>query len=206
MLFYDDDIWEEIMVEGTKIYLAGDIVFRPNANFLFYKMKEICKQEGYHGISPFDGQSEVESLTPGFETCMTIAKLDRDIMDKCDIGIFCIDPFRRAADMDPGTAVEIGYMAAQGKRLEGYTTDARLYPEKVLDYISGAWKQKPLERHSSGGSGSKMDADEIIIHSEGCYQNAMVDAFINMSGGTISVNEDILKAFTLAVRHIKNVM
>ena len=37
--------------------------------------------------------------------------------------------------MDPGSAVEIGYMYALGKPLCGYTSDGREYTQKVAAYF-----------------------------------------------------------------------
>ena len=184
---------------APRIYLAGDTVFRPGAEDLFRAMKDICARAGLEGVCPFDGQAEVDALAPGAETSLLIARLDRDLMDGCDAGIFCLDPFRRAADMDPGTAVEIGYMAAQGKKLVGYTVDGRPYPQKVAEYRKLAWGDSLRERKGTGGSGTTEDADGLIVHSEGMVQNAMTEGFIRMSGGDVAVDPDMLTAFGKAI-------
>ncbi|GBQ74763.1 nucleoside 2-deoxyribosyltransferase [Komagataeibacter intermedius NRIC 0521] len=184
---------------APRIYLAGDTVFRPAAADLFRAMKDICAAAGLEGVCPFDGQAEVDALAPGAQTSLLIARLDRDLMDGCDAGVFCLDPFRRAADMDPGTAVEIGYMAAQGKMLTGYTVDGRPYPRKVAEYRSRAWGDALRERQGTGGSGGMEDADGLIVHSEGMVQNAMTEGFIRLSGGTVCVDADLLTAFAMAI-------
>ncbi|ATU73019.1 hypothetical protein SXCC_02388 [Gluconacetobacter sp. SXCC-1] len=187
---------------APRIYLAGDTVFRPGAADLFRTMKAICARAGLEGVCPFDGQAEVDDLAPGAQTSLLIARLDRDLMDGCDAGVFCLDPFRRAADMDPGTAVEIGYMAAQGKKLAGYTVDGRPYPQKVAQYRRAAWGDSLRERKGNGGSGTTEDADGLIVHSEGMVQNAMTEGFIRLSGGEIAVDADLLTAFGLAITNL----
>jgi len=185
------------------IYLAGDLVFRPGALEIFARLKAICAEHGLHGVAPFDGQDAVKGLPPGFATIMRIVQADRDLMDQCDAGIFCLDPFRRAADMDAGTAVEIGYMAAQGKPMEGYTTDGRGYPDKVASYWQAAWGQPLRARPDDGsdiGSGSLEDGDGMLAHSEGMVQNGMVEGFIRMSGGSIAVDADFYAAFRQAAQ------
>ena len=182
-----------------KVYLGGDLVFRNNAQQLFKAFKEVCLEVRLHGVSPFDGQEEVDALPPSKETSLLIARLDRGLMDKCDAALFCIDPFRRAADMDPGTAVEIGYMAAQNKPMAGYTTDGRSYHAKVQTYFEQAW-HTPLtqERPHTAARVRWLDADSMIVHSEGLLQNAMVEGFIRQAGGDIAIAEDILDAFRAA--------
>ncbi|EEB06908.1 nucleoside 2-deoxyribosyltransferase [Schizosaccharomyces japonicus yFS275] len=189
-----------------KIYLAGDTVFWPDALERFGKMKAICREYGLHGVAPFDGQADVQDSSPGFETSMKIAAMDRSLMNECDAGVFCINPYRRAADMDPGTAVELGYMAAQGKPLAGYTDDGRLYTEKVKDYRATAWKDELVLRTAKGGSGSFEDADGILVHSEGMYQNIMVEGFIRMSGSSVFVSKDSMDAFRMAIADLKRLL
>ncbi|GBQ83112.1 nucleoside 2-deoxyribosyltransferase [Gluconacetobacter johannae DSM 13595] len=186
---------------GT-VYLAGDLVFRPGAIAIFDHLRALCDAAGVTGLAPFDGQAGIEALPQGLETTLKIVRADRDLMDRCDGGIFCIDPFRRSADMDPGTAVEIGYMMAQGKPLAGYTTDGRLYPEKVRAYCRAAWGDdlRPRTTHDAPvGSGAVEDCDGILAHSDGMLQNGMVEGFIRLSGGGIAVHDDFYEAFRLAI-------
>lgn len=186
------------------VYLAGDLVFRPNALVLFERLKAICAECGLEGVAPFDGQAEAKLMPPGRETILAFVRADRDLMDQCDAGLFCVDPFRRSADMDPGTAVEIGYMHGLGKPMEGYTVDGRLYPEKVEAYWQGAWRE-PLRARTEDGapaSGSMEDPDGMLAHSEGLYQNGMIDGFIGFSGGEISVDANFYEAFRKAAKRL----
>ncbi|AXY23736.1 Nucleoside 2-deoxyribosyltransferase [Komagataeibacter saccharivorans] len=191
------------MTRSHRIYLAGDTVFRPDAQDLFRAMKAICADAGLEGVCPFDGQADIDALAPGAQTSLLIARLDRDLMDGCDAGVFCLDPFRRSADMDPGTAVEIGYMAAQGKKLAGYTVDGRSYPQKVAAYRAAAWGDTLRTRNGRGGSGGMEDADGLIVHSEGMVQNAMTEGFIRLSGGNVAVDPDLLTAFGKAIENLR---
>jgi nucleoside 2-deoxyribosyltransferase len=190
---------------GKRVYLAGDLVFRPDAIAIFARLRVICREVGLEGLAPLDGQAEVQGLPPGEATIMAIVAADRDLMDQCDGGLFCLDPFRRAPDMDPGTAVEIGYMFAQGKKLCGYTTDGRDYPAKVAAYFSDVWQsglrdRPPLEL--GGASGSREDPDGVLVHSEGLVQNGMTVGFIRMSGGCVFADADFDVAFRRAAIHL----
>jgi len=188
------------MPPRKRVYLAGDLVFRPEAPTLFERLKTICHTTGLEGCAPFDGQDAIRGLPPGRDTILKIITADRDLMNTCDAGLFCLDPFRRAPDMDPGTAVEIGYMMAQGKPLEGYTTDARPYPEKVAAYWKHAWNENvsPRTNPNAFASGALEDPDGMLLHSDGMVQNGMTEGFITLSGGGIATHRDFETAFRIA--------
>lgn len=188
-----------------RVYLAGDLVFRPGAAALYDRLRALCGELGLHGVAPLDGQAGLQNLPPGEATIMAIVAADRALMDSCDAGLICLDPFRRSADMDPGTAVELGYLFAQGKPLCGYTTDARPYPDKVASYFAKAWNA-PLQPRATTGpgasSGSLEDADGILVHSEGLLQNGMTEGFIRLSGGLVCSHPDLFAAFRAAASHL----
>ncbi|EHH68418.1 nucleoside 2-deoxyribosyltransferase [Gluconobacter morbifer] len=192
------------MKKRPSVYLAGDMVFRPKALEIFERLKEICNQYDLEGVAPFDGQAEAQLLPPGKETILAFVRADRALMDRCNAGLFCIDPFRRSPEMDPGTAVEIGYMLGLGKPLEAYTVDGRLYPEKVETYWRDLLKKPLIPRLSDGtpASGHMEDPDGMLVHSEGLLQNGMVDGFIGMGGGEIAVDTDFDEAFRKAAHRL----
>jgi nucleoside 2-deoxyribosyltransferase len=187
------------------VYLAGDLVFRPDALAIFERMRALCRAAGLDGLAPFDGQEAVRHLPPGPDTTLAIVQADRDLMDRCQGGLFCLDPFRRGADMDPGTAVEIGYMAAQGKPLSGYTVDGRSYPDKVAALVRNwnAGGMRPRTVLAAGGSsGALEDPDGILAHSDGFVQNGMTEGFIRLSGGTVHADPDLFTAFERAAAEL----
>lgn len=181
-----------------RIYLAGDLVFRRAALEIFDRLKALCAAHGLSGIAPFDGQAEIAGLPPGRQTGLKIVRADRELMDSCHGGLFCLDGFRGAADMDPGTAVEIGYMHAQAKPLAGYTADTRDYPARVRDMMQGDLRPRPPNTFG-GSSGALEDPAGIMVHSEGFYQNAMTEGFIALSGGAVFADADVFAAADLAL-------
>ncbi len=198
-------MWEDGKQESGRavktVYLAGDLVFRPDAAAVFERMRGICASFGLTGLSPLDGQVALEGLPPGEATMLAIVKADVALMDTCDAGLFCLDPFRRAPDMDPGTAVEIGYMFARGKKLSGYTVDGRCYPDKVAAYFRTAWRAELRPRvtaHEGAASGAMEDADGVMVHSEGMVQNGMTEGLIRLSGGRVFADPDLYAAFAAA--------
>jgi nucleoside 2-deoxyribosyltransferase len=188
-----------------RVYLAGDIVFRRDGETIYAGLRDICRELGLQGVAPIDGQVALAGLPPGEATVMAIVAADRKLMDECDCGLFCLDGFRRAADMDPGTAVELGYMFAQGKKLCGYTADPRLYREKLSAYFAAAWQGTLRRRPSVPGtvaSGTLEDPDGMLVHSEGMLQNGMAEGFIRLSGGRVFGHPQLQAAFRLAAAHL----
>jgi nucleoside 2-deoxyribosyltransferase len=188
-----------------RIYLAGPMVFYPDPDATFAAMKKLCAKHGLEGVAPIDNQIELKGITPGKRLIREIVKADIALMGRLDGGLFCVDGFRRAPDMDPGTAFEIGYMNAQGKPLCGWTEDGRLYPVKVKDYfkrVFGEALHVTKANPKGGTSGSARDPDEILVHSQGCMQNGMMHIGIELSGGKIFADPDWRVAFDCAAAHL----
>ena len=192
-----------------RVYLAGPMVFYPDPEATFQAMKKICAAHGLEGVAPIDNQLELAGFRPGKALIRKIVKADIALMNQMDAGMFCIDPFRRAPDMDPGTAFEIGYMHAQGKPLCGWTEDGRLYPAKVEAYFKDVFGEKlhVTKANPKGGtSGGKRDPDDILVHSQGCVQNGMMHIGIELSGGKVCADRDWRKAFAAACKQLARMM
>ncbi len=186
-----------------RVYLAGDMVFRPGALAIYHRLRAICARLGLEGAVPLEEDEALHGVPPGEAAIMAIVAANREMMDRCDGGLFCLDPFRRAPDMDPGTAVEIGYMFARGKPLAGYTADGRAYSSKVESYFATAWRERLRARCAVAGEAiGQEDADGVLVPSDGLVQNAMVDGFIRMSGGRVHADPDFYAAFEAAARDL----
>ena len=183
------------------IYLAGPMVFHPDPDALFERMKTICASHGLQGVAPLDNQQDLAGLAPGHALAERIVRADIALMRRLDGGIFCLDAVRRGPEMDAGTAFEVGFMAALGRPLAGWTSDGAEYPDKVAARFAG--QLTPAERNRSGGmSGAWRDPDGMLVHSQGCVQNAMVQIGIEMSGGAVFADADWEVAFEQAARRL----
>jgi nucleoside 2-deoxyribosyltransferase len=123
-------------------------------------------------------------------------------MNSLEAAVFCLDGFRRGTEMDAGTAFEIGYMAALGKPIAGWTRDIRPYPQRVADFFSATFGERLTTTTAGpigGTSGLLRDPDGILVHSEDCLQNAMVHVGIELGGGIVVADADWERAFSLAV-------
>jgi len=101
--------------QGPRVYLAGPDVFLPDAIEVGEAKKRMCQEHGLVGVFPLDGPYErLTGLAPrdaglaAFDICI-------ELMDTSQLGIASMTPFR-GPSMDVGTAVEMGYLYAQGKR------------------------------------------------------------------------------------------
>jgi nucleoside 2-deoxyribosyltransferase len=184
------------------IYLAGPTVFEPDPESTFAVMKAICTRHGLQGVSPLDNQMGLEGMPPGRELLRRIVAADIALMRRLDGGVFCLDGFRGAPEMDAGTAFEIGYMVALGKPVAGWTRDARPYPLKVQHYFEHGMGASlvPAQAGAKGGtSGLQRDPHGMLVHSEGCVQNAMTEIGIELAGGTVFADAEWTAAFDAAV-------
>jgi nucleoside 2-deoxyribosyltransferase len=185
------------------VYLAGPTVFEPDPAAIFATMKAICARHGLEGVSPLDNQLTLEGHTTGRALVERIVAADIALMHRLDAGLFCLDGFRRGPEMDPGTAFEIGYMHALGKPLAGWTRDADDYPTRVRCFFARTFALDLVPDDGPGvRSGTLRDPDGVLVHSEGCSQNAMCEVGIARSGGAVFADPDWTLAFERAVRSL----
>jgi nucleoside 2-deoxyribosyltransferase len=99
------------------IYLAGPNVFKKDAIQDLNNMKEISKKYNQIGNAPIDNEVDFETN----DVATKIFQGNVDMMDKCDVIIANLEPFR-GPNVDDGTAFEIGYGFAKGMLIYGYMT------------------------------------------------------------------------------------
>ena len=184
------------------IYLAGPMVFDKDFSVIFRVMKEICAHHGLEGYAPLDNQVGLEGLAPGKPTAAKIVAADFDLMDRMEGAIFCLDPFRRGTEMDPGTALEVGYMIHGKKKISGWTVDGRSYPEKVRAFFKNEGITSTLANREGATSGSDRDPDGVLIHSDGLVQNGMIHCGIERQRGKVFAHQDWRSAFEAAAMNL----
>ena len=165
-----------------QLYLAGPDVFLPNPLEVARLKQAICQTYGFTGLFPFDVSLDLTGLSP-FEQGMAIYKSNIELMNCCDLIVANMTPFR-GPSMDVGTAFEMGYMAAQGKPVFGYSNDGRLYAERVM-----------------GSAG--LDANGLSIEAFDMADNLMLEGAIVLSNGCLIREQAAyteLKAFEAAVK------
>ena len=104
-----------------KIYLAGPDIFRPDVQAWITSARDICRQHGFEALTPLDhGETEPRKILAG----------NLELIRKAQMVVANLNPFR-GFEPDSGTAFELGYALALGKKLWAYVDSA----EPLLDRI-----------------------------------------------------------------------
>lgn len=120
-----------------RIYLAGPEVFLPGFGETVFKAKKVlCEKFGYQGVSPLDGDPNLDGLTP-FAQGLAIYHGNLAHMRNCHAVIANMTPFR-GVSMDAGTAFEMGFMAACAKPVLGYSHVTAGFEERSVRYEAQA--------------------------------------------------------------------
>ena len=104
-----------------KIYLAGPDIFRPDALEWADSARALCRQYGFDPLVPLD-HHETEP--------QKIFEANLGLIRKAQIVCANLDPFR-GAEPDSGTAFEVGYALALGKKVCGYVTTPQTTIERL---------------------------------------------------------------------------
>ncbi len=104
-----------------KIYLAGPDIFRPDAHEWSVNARELCRQHGFEALTPFDhGETEPKKILEG----------NLELIRKAQMVVANLNPFR-GLEPDSGTAFELGYALALGKKLWAYIDSAEPMLERI---------------------------------------------------------------------------
>jgi nucleoside 2-deoxyribosyltransferase len=156
------------------IYLAGPDVFLPDAVESGRRKVAICARHGVTGHYPLDN-----SIARGAaDASLQIFKANEAMMDRCEIIIANLTPFR-GAGADPGTVYELGYMAGRGKFCLGYCNEPALY----LDRVRRLTRVRPHEdRH--------VDTDGLTVEDFGHHDNLMMIHALELHGAPLVVQQE----------------
>ena len=145
-----------------KIYLAGPEVFLPEfGKPVFDAKKAMCAEFGFEGVSPMDGDLNLVGMS-AFAQGVAIYRGNIEHMRGCDAVIANMTPFR-GVSMDAGTAFEMGYMAASGKPVLGYTHATSAFHLRSARYYEHG-RSDLLELYSAGTSVERFDmADNLMM-------------------------------------------
>jgi nucleoside 2-deoxyribosyltransferase len=174
-----------------KIYLAGPDVFLPDAIEIGRRKVEICKVHGVTGLYPLDNKVDLTAS----DASLHIFRGNEAMMDQADAIIANLTPFR-GPGADPGTAYELGVMAARKKLCIGYSNDPTIYADRVRRFTT-------VTSHD----GQLIDADGLMIEDFGLNDNLMMIHALDLYGCPLvtpqHMPDDIwhdLAAFEMCVR------
>lgn len=104
-----------------RIYLAGPDVFHPDATERAETHKALCLHHGFEPLHPIDQPTLSASH---------IYRTNIDMLRQADAVLANLNPFR-GAEVDSGTAFEVGFAIALGKPVVGYLAN----PESLCDRV-----------------------------------------------------------------------
>lgn len=151
-----------------RLYLAGPDVFRPDAVAQGEFLKALCAAQGVEGLYPLDG------------TDTDIRRRCIAMLDEADALVANITPFR-GVHMDPGTAFEIGYAEARGKRVFLWSDDPRMVAERITPAADDA--ERDGEGHLIENFGK---AENLMIVRDGACVWPTADGAIKEAAVTLA--------------------
>lgn len=116
------------------MYLAGPEVFLPSALEILALKSDILRCAGYEPVAPLDNHIEPQGSRHAMG--MAIYRSNIALMDSCEAVIANLTPFR-GVGADPGTAFELGYMTALGRRALAYTNIAVSHAARSCNWYRG---------------------------------------------------------------------
>jgi nucleoside 2-deoxyribosyltransferase len=150
----------------TRIYLAGPDVFLPDAVEIGRRKVAICARHVLTGLYPLD--NKVDLTAP--DASLHIYKGNEAMMDEADAVIANLTPFR-GPGADPGTAYELGAMAARRKLCLGYSNDPAVYADRVRRFTE-----------VTARDGQLIDADGLTVEDFGLNDNLMMIHALDLYG------------------------
>lgn len=172
-----------------RIYLAGPEVFLEDSEAIGARKLEICRRHGLTGVYPGDTSLDLSGLAPR-AAGLAIYACNRDLMQGCDACIANMTPFR-GPSMDVGTAFELGYMAARGKPVLGYSNTVRPFWERTLAHfgLDPAPGAPPPARDPQGLAIENFDlVDNLML------EGAILDAGLQVVSLEVESDADLYRS------------
>lgn len=169
-------------MSNYKIYLAGPEVFLPEfGKAVFDAKKALCAEFDFEGVSPMDGELDLGRLS-AFSQGIAIYRGNLDHMKRCDAVIANMTPFR-GVSMDPGTAFEMGFMAATGKPVLGYTHVTSPFHQRSSGYYEHG-RADLLEMYSAGTSVERFDMPDNLMMVSAVHESGFRVHQVDVQAGT----------------------
>jgi nucleoside 2-deoxyribosyltransferase len=131
-------------------YLAGPDVFLPNAPEHAARKAAICAEHGITALPPLNEDISSLAAMPEAEAWRSIFAKDLAMMERADLVIANLTPFR-GASADAGTLVELGWFLGRGRPIFGYSNSATRFAERSAALLAKV--PDPMPGLTVGGFG-----------------------------------------------------
>lgn len=158
----------------ARVYLAGPDVFLPDPLGAAAAKKQLCAAYGFEGVFPLDAELDLTGVDP-HEAALRISRANEALIRACDLVVAHLTPFR-GPSADVGTAYEMGFARALGKRVFAYTN-------VELDFATRT--ERFVREVRTRSDGAREDEDGLQIESFGLDDNLMLIGAIEDSGGAL---------------------
>lgn len=177
----------EIELDPLRVYLAGPEVFLENAKEIGEQKKILCRKYGFEGVFPLDNEVETKAKSPR-EVGLCISAVNEALIKSCEVVIANLTPFR-GRSCDVGTAYEIGFAHALGKKVFAYTNVTYPFTERTVKALG--------DKTTQSQDGRLRDCNGMFIEENELTDNLMLDGCIHVSSNCLIVEEAPLnKQFT----------
>lgn len=156
-----------------RAYLAGPEVFLPDKVAVFAAKAAFCERFGMEPAPPMDAGNPGPTEAP---LSRRIYKRNIALMDGADLIIANLSPYH-GPSADVGTVFELGYGAAKGLPVFGYSNDPRTFPDRVEDF-AGPFR--------TGEGGVRFDRHGYAVEDFGLADNLMIDETLAEFGGVFT--------------------
>ncbi len=166
-------------MKNVRVYLAGPEVFLKNAKEMSQAKKELCRKYGFEGVFPLDKEIEGTGKSPrqiGF--CISTA--NEELIKTCDILVANITPFR-GPSADVGTAYEMGFAHALGKKVFAYTNTTELFTERTIRTLNC--------KGDRDKNGKLRDSYGMLVEEMELTDNLMLDGCVYASSDCLVVEQ-----------------
>ena len=157
-----------------RVYLAGPDVFLPDPLQAAAAKKQLCAAYGFVGVFPLDVELELQGLSPR-QAALCISRANEALIRGAELVVAHVTPFR-GPSADVGTAYEMGFARALGKRVFAYTNVEADFPARTARFVQRV-RRRP--------NGDCEDENGLQIEAFGLDDNLMLIGAIEDSGGAL---------------------
>lgn len=140
------------------VYLAGPDVFYPNSDALAVAHKALCREYGLEPLHPIDQPT----LASGH-----IYQTNIELLKRANAVVANLNPFR-GAEVDSGTAFEVGFAIASGKPVIGYIAQSELLKERVERMFGPLSMTDSIRRDKEGNLVENFGHQVNLMLAESC--------------------------------------